>query len=207
MGGIYGNQHYYSYQRQQYEYGERNYYALELHEFRTTIEGTPEEWNSDGLHNSGVYVENTTKIQDNPEIEIYASQVFDSDFDFPTPVDIYGLPVLLMSDIGFTSENNSLMLYKSAIHADYSFEDNPWYQPDMYNKYVQRLSITLRVRQITEATFKYYRSLVLQDSGTGVFFEPVTIAGNIENGYGGFTVSNAVEFQLVDYEITKYSIK
>jgi hypothetical protein len=182
----------------------RNYYALEMCDRRTTIEGTPDDWRSDGLYNSGVYVENSAKVQDSPEIEIFASQVINSDFDLPEPVDLYGIPVLLMSDIGLTPDNASLTLYRDVERSESMDEDAPWYQPGMFEKFVQRLTVTLRVKQITEATFRYYRSLVLQESGTGIFFEPVTIAGNIENGYGGFSVSNSVDFQLLDYEVTMY---
>jgi hypothetical protein len=182
----------------------RNYYALEMREQRTTIEGTPDEWFHDGLFNRNIYVENSAKIRDNPEIEIFASQVINADFDLPEPIDLYGIPVLLMSDIGLTPGNASLMLYKSVELSDISQEDMPWYQPEMYEKFVQRLDVTFRVKQITEATFKYYRSLVLNESGTGYFFEPVTISGNIENGYGGFSVSNSIDIQLLNYEVVKY---
>jgi hypothetical protein len=174
---------------------------------RTTIEGKPPDYYWEGLHNAGVYAAYSTKIQDNPEIEIYANQVFGTEFELPEPIDLYGFPLLLMSDIGLPRDNASLTLYKFAERSDVYDENSPWYHPDMeveIMKFVQHLTVTMRVRHISEATFKYYRSLLLQSDGVDLFTEPVTIQSNIQNGYGSFGVFNATDIQLLDYVVTKY---
>ena len=177
----------------------RNYYALEMFKERTVISGDPGEWGTEDVLKSGIYSDDITKLQDNPEIERAGG-----DLDIINSLsDIGGLylfDILLMSDISLTPENNSLSLYKSR---EKQTEDY-WYPEDSYEKIEINNKITLRVRHITNETFKYYRSLRMQDSGVGFFTEPVNIVSNIENGYGCFTVFSATNIELVEYNTFMY---
>jgi hypothetical protein len=185
----------------------RNYYALEMYIERETIEGTPTEWEPDGRFNIGVFVDDLSKLQDNPEVEIFEGQDIEIDIGSGSePVDMYYFPILLMSDFYFTPDNASLTLFQAKTPA---WEIEPPDRPDDdgYEYVVQQNTLTLRVRSITTATFRYYRSLTLQSTGMGFFSEPVQIVSNIENGYGGFNVFNATDFELVQYKSYYYRQK
>jgi hypothetical protein len=179
----------------------RNYYALEMHEQRVTIEGAPEEWNKDIVYNTLIHADDITKLRDNPEIEISESQGLDLDRETYA---IYGFSILLMTDMGFTHDNAMLQLFKKLDPSLFIEPRDEWYPPEYYEKVVQQCTLTLRVRQITPATFNYYRSLALQGNGLGFFTEPVNIVGNIENGYGLFSVFNATDIELLDYKVISY---
>ena len=180
----------------------RNYYALEMHEDKTVIEGTPNEWNPEKRTNIGIYVTDLSKLQDNPEVEIYEAQDIDLEAS-SRDYDMYRFPILLMSDIGFTSGNASLTLYKTH-NFDLTDEDlerfQQLYPPDTQKLILFNHTVTLRVRHITEATFRYYRSMAMQSQGVDFFTEPVNIISNIENGYGGFMVFSAIDFKLGEYK-------
>jgi len=163
----------------------RNYYALEM--FKDEMVMDNDDWITN-RENCEILVGDLSKLQDNPEVVAFEGQEIDIDVSSKN-YDLYQFPILLMSDMGFTNDNSSLTLYKTLIH----FRDDG-YNPPPYIK-----SITLRVRHITEATFKYYRSLLMQSLGMDFFTEPVNIIGNIENGYGGFMVYSAVDIQLLDF--------
>jgi len=182
---------------------ERNYYSLDMYTEKTALEGVPQEWwNQEGKFNLGIFVTDLTKLQDNPEVEIFESQGIDLDVS-SMDNDVYLFPILLMSDVGFTNDNASLTLYKR--RPDRLIDDNweesitEWYPLELWNLIILQHTVSLRVRHITEATFKYYRSLVMQSIGMDFFSEPVNIKGNIENGYGGFTVFSAVDIPLIEY--------
>jgi hypothetical protein len=60
--------------------------------------------------------------------------------------------------------------------------------------------LDILVSHLSTATFEHYRSLVLQSNGVGFFSEPVSIAGNIENGYGCFTAINTERTTVAKHE-------
>jgi len=177
----------------------RNYYALEMHEEKTLIEGTQNPWNpnTDGKRNLGIFVSELSKLQDNPEVEINETQEINLD-PASKNYELYMFQIMLMSDIAFTNDNASLALFKEWVYI--RNRNSLLYPPTVVYKH----TVNLRVRHITEATFRYYRSLALQSGGIGFFTEPVNIIGNIENGYGGFMVYSAVDIQLLEYETYEY---
>lgn len=177
----------------------RNYYVLEMLDEMTLIEGTLPPWLSEGIHNTGVYVSDLTKLQDNPEVEIFENQEIDLD-PGSRDYDTYWFTILLMSDVGFTEDNASQTLY-TPIVPKYLLNLRSNYDPERDELVLLHHKSTLRVRHITEATFRYYRSLAMQGGGLDFFTEPVNIMGNIENGYGGFTVFSATDIQLLEYKI------
>jgi len=185
----------------------RNFYALEMHEERTLIEGTPRPWQQTGRFSRGVYVSSLSKLQDNPEIEIFDTQDIGMDMSSGN-YEGYHFPILLMSDMGFASDDASLVVLlhshiipppmsQSDESVETSGENNPF---ENFERAVIHCSWTLRVRHITEATFRYYRSLALQSAGMDFFTEPANIIGNIENGYGGFIVFSAADIGAWEYE-------
>ena len=181
---------------------ERNYYAVEI--LYTT--GTLEENPNSSLYSPGVFVSDLSQLQDNPEVEIDNSQRVNID---PTnSPDMYHFETLLMSDIGFTDNNASLNLYQEKL--------KPYHLPPLSPEEIEQYQLEevttqhhtaykVRVRQITPATFKYYRSLVMQSTGIAFFTEPVNIVGNIENGYGVFSEFNAATINVLDYHYATYS--
>ena len=176
----------------------RNYYALDMRIKKTMLEGLSFSGNS-FVENCGVIVTELSKLQDNPEVEIYEAQ--EIDFEGPSrSYDAYRFALLIMSDMSFTNNHTSLTLYKDST----IFNTREEYQPAGYLHAIIHNVLILRVRQITEATYRYYRSLTQQSQGVDFYTEPYIITGNIENGYGGFTVSNAVNFQLLEYQTQYY---
>jgi hypothetical protein len=166
----------------------RNYYALEIFD-RVTDTWTSQCYN---VININIYSADLTKLQDNPEVEAYEGMSIDTS----DPIELYGFPILLMSDVSFAKDNASLALYTQWYPNN---DDMPIHIPQMERFHHE---IILRVRHITEATFQYYRSLVIQSNGMGFFTEPVNIVGNIENGYGSFTVFSATDIKLLGFKIS-----
>ena len=209
-GSIYGSYWPISLQWGRRESG-RNYYALEMIRDTELIEGNYDEayrfpWYL-GKYNNGIMVDDLSKLQDNPEVEINDHQDFG--FEEMRSYDLYRFPMLLMSDMAFTDADAALTAYVDYEHPSLinnrpdGWDDITPPPPDadgQQDKLVTHTVITLRVRCITAATFRYYRSLLLQNYGIGFFTEPVNIVGNIENGYGGFMVHSVREFTLLDYE-------
>lgn len=181
----------------------RNYYALEMFEEITLIEGTANQWTNLGKNIVGICVSDLSKLQDNPEIEFFDTIEIGMD-PSSTSYSTYKFPILLMSDISFTLDNASLTLYKLTVNTN---DLGEYYPPEYYEKTVYHHSLSLRVRHITEATFRYYRSLALQSVGIDFFTEPVKIVGNIENGYGSFVVYSAADIHLLEYESYEYRMK
>jgi hypothetical protein len=169
---------------------ERNYYAIEmLQEMR-------------GYTLSGVYVDDIAKIQGNPEIEIDSN--FEIDFvDGAEIVDLYNFDILIMSDIGFTEKETSLTMFKyeetytTKLTAEEIEEREKLCRCEI-EEIQHDIIVTVRVRQLTQETFFYYRSLAMQDVSIGFFGEPVNIVSNIKNGYGSFIVHNAKEFEVLN---------
>ena len=179
----------------------RNYYALDMYINRTFVEGdlSKSPYGYVGLQECGILVGELSKLHDNPEVEMYESQQID--FEGPSKgKDAYAFPILMMSDISFTNDYSTLTLYKDTTKSYYWVPD----ASDIVRMNIYNEVLTLRVRYITEVTFNYYRSLVQQSTGVDFFTEPYIITGNIENGYGGFTVCSAVNFQLLDYQVPYY---
>jgi hypothetical protein len=88
---------------------------------------------------------------------------------------------------------------------DNQLDDDSQYKDDpAYEKITTQQSLILRVRNITPATYQYYRTLSLQYTENMFNEQPVTIAGNIENGYGSFVVYNAAYITLLEWETSEY---
>jgi hypothetical protein len=178
----------------------RNYYVLEMYVDVTAIEDN-EFYGLTQRDNCNVIVEDRAKLLDNPEVSILENQGIDLELTTQSH-NMFQFPILLMSDAGFTDNNASLTLYKMlemVIEQQPYFP--PYFPPNNEQRTLSHCVLNLRVRQITEATYKYYHSLTLQLSiGIDYFVEPVNIVGNIENGYGGFTVFSSADFQLVTYD-------
>jgi hypothetical protein len=173
----------------------RKYFALDVRE-------KVDEYDEDGVwqynvrnHNYyGIGVAELSKLQDNPNVE--ALDLLTNNTN--NVADLSAFPFLLQSNLTFTKGNNKLIYYMMNVLGNYCsvgcLEAN---NPD-YKKYTYyHTAFLFRVRSITTETFRYYRSLVLQSKRDGFFSEPVTIVGNIKNGYGCFSVFNTVYIPML----------
>ena len=163
-----------------------NYYALEMFENGET---------------GSVCINDLKKFPDNPDIEYYneVSGIFD---DTDINSDMYAFLLFLLNDNNFPRDHASLNLYSEfrpawAIPSGMTTSLSPYGNIGLIS---QQYVLSLRVRHITAETFRYYRSLALQNVGMGFFTEPVNIAGNIEGGFGVFSVYNSKDIILLDYE-------
>ena len=104
-------------------------------------------------------------------------------------------------------ENADLYLFSILMATDFKGALRNFYtaaveipnNPEIKNTATQH-SVVLRVRNITPATHRYYHSLSLQ-SAENIFNEqPATVVGNIEGGYGIFSVYNTTSIPLLEWE-------
>jgi hypothetical protein len=176
---------------------ERKYFALEIYVNQDEYHDGVHQESSGGRR--GIGVSELSKLQDNPDMEVHGLMI-GSD-----PTDLYLFTMLLQSNLSFSKGNNVLNYYAEHAWMHNDCPDDPYYTDNPnFVKIISRYTYTLRVKRITTETFRYYRSLTLQNSGMGFFSEPVTIVGNIKNGYGGFSVFNSVSFKLMEGESCYY---
>jgi hypothetical protein len=182
-----------------------NYYTLEMLEKIVKNEGThnvPDEQLKEGVYYRGVFVDDLSKLQDNPELEI---QNLQNRYNEERYADIYDFQILMMSDRKFTNDNVSLNLFYPSFDLKDSGQDN---SSNMSENSVYQHTLTLRMRHITEATFKYYRSIAIQQTlGNSLYSEPATIVNNIKNGLGCFSVFNTVNVNLLEWKTYEYRKK
>lgn len=186
---------------------ERNYYTVEM--MNSSIE-------QDVDHNllrrgvpNCVYVSDLFKLQDNPEKEFF----FDSNIngDNSNSYDLFCFSTMMMSSLSFSRDNTSMTLYTGYYPVREELEDVNNSNTDSYDQYEATLyhnKLILRVRQTTDATFKYYRSMIMYRPtlgggffGMGDIEPPENIVGNIKGGYGCFMVYNSIDIVLLDYKI------
>ena len=123
--------------------------------------------------------------------------------------DLYLFSMLLLGDITFSLENVARTFYASVAQiknnqsVDDSFLDD---HPD-YEKITTHHTLFLRIKHITPATYRYYRSLRQQESQILIIGEPVNIVSNIENGFGSFAVYNTTSIPLLEWETFEYRQK
>jgi len=173
---------------------ERKYYVLDIfseaYEYR---DGTDKMV---FIGRRGIGVTELSKLQDNPDVEA-GELMLDID-----PVDLYYFSMLTQSNVTFSRGDNVLNYFVGRMRHYYHLcSDN--LPSELLPNYVQTTThdkYSLRVRSITTETFRYYRSLALQYAGMGFFGEPVTVVGNMDKGYGCFSVINSVKIPLAEKE-------
>ena len=170
---------------------ERKYYAMDI-AIKTdeyldgVIENTLES-------HVGIGVSELSKLQDNPDVET-EGVLIDTN-----PPDLYLFTMLLQSNVTF-SRGENVLNYFAGRPQNFNISCSDY---DLSSNYVQitfREYYSLRVKRITIETFKYYRSLSLQSAGMGFLGEPVTVTGNMNKGYGCFSVINSVKIPLAELE-------
>jgi len=120
--------------------------------------------------------------------------------------DLYLFSLLTAKDIFFS---DALRIFYTAVDEsihktgyNIHYEDDP----DIEKITVHNL-LFFRVRNITPATYKYNNSMSLQYEGGSVLMEPEIVVGNIEGGYGGFSVHNTTTLQILEWETYEYRKK
>jgi hypothetical protein len=171
----------------------RKYYVLEIHNHTDAY--YDDVFKETTVERSAVGVSELSKLQDNPDVEAF-ELLMDTE-----PAGLYRFAMLFQSNLTFSNGSNALNFYADNNGRGNHCEDDQHYAGiPHFAKFSFKRALTLRVICITPETFRYYRSLTLQSMGMDFFSEPVTITGNIENGYGGFSVYNSVSIPLMEYE-------
>jgi len=163
----------------------RNYFALQIHH------------NNNYYRNSLVGVSDISILQDNPDLEAQQGGLAGTDYE-----ELYLFQTLIMSDLTFMGKGASFSIYSMVESTSSPNIDNPFLidNPN-YEKVKYRHETFLRIQHFSESTFKYYRDQTLQRYNRGDFLtEPITITGNIENGYGLFAVINSVSVPILEYD-------
>ena len=68
----------------------------------------------------------------------------------------------------------------------------------------------LNIRNISQVTYSYYKSLSMQFMNLGrqkLAEQPAKVVGNIEGGYGIFSVYNTTSISLLEWETYEYREK
>jgi len=173
------------------ERGTYNYYALEMNGERTY----PEYPERNSWFTRGFSITDMSLLEDTPKNRWM--QVQYENYGFVSP------EFLLVSDNTLTKKNASFSLYTLAPYRSFiltpeqeeELKDDP-----QYVKTTHRFQYIFTVKHITSETFKYCHRISMQRDGVDFFTEPVIISGNIENGYGIFSVFNSVSIDLLEYE-------
>lgn len=121
-------------------------------------------------------------IQDNPDLEAEAIPI-------ETLFDVYIFSRMLMSDMSFANATGTVDLLM--------LKDFAWMPPDLSppcDGDAEKVFtfIEICISHLSTMTYDHHRSLVLQREEVSFFTEPVSIASNIENGYGCFAAFNTV---------------
>jgi hypothetical protein len=121
-------------------------------------------------------------IQDNPDLEAEGVPI-ESFFD------VYLFDRMLMSDMSFANATGAadLLVQKSSF---LGFWDHPFQCDSAFKKLFTCVEICMS--HLSPITYDHHRSLTLQREGVSFFTEPVSIASNVENGYGCFAAFNTV---------------
>jgi len=119
---------------------------------------------------------------------------------------------MLMTNFTFSEKNASRNYYAAVIDIPNNPDDDLFLveNPDM-EKITSQHSLNLRIRNISSATYKYFQGMSFQftESSGGFLSEeqPATVVGNIEGGYGIFSVYNTTSIPLLEWETYEYRKK
>ena len=145
------------------------------------------------------------------DVSIFLEYGMDSElFKDIKNVDLYLFSMLMTNDFSFSGKDATRHFYTAVpeIQNNQEFDDSYLVDHPDIEKITIQHSLTLRVRNITPATYQFYRSLSLQVSDTGVFSEqPTSVVSNIEGGYGSFAVYNTTSIPLLEWETYEYREK
>jgi len=139
-------------------------------------------WWGIGSSDMSILLENgmNTELLRNENVDLYLySMLMTAEFDY-VPRNFYAAV-----DESTKKQNNK----NSAFQEDPDFE-----------KTTTKHSLILRVRNITPASYRYHHSLSLQYIGDIFNEQPATVKGNIEGGFGIFSVYNTTNIPLLEWE-------
>ena len=118
--------------------------------------------------------------------------------------DLYLFPILVTKN--FDASRNLYAAVPESIYQTYAsdslFENNP-----IFEKMITCHSLTLRVMNITPEIFSYYQSVSMQYTDDLYTAQPTVVVGNIEGGFGSFSVCNTANILLLDWETHEWCFK
>ena len=120
-------------------------------------------------------------------------------------VDLYLFPMLITKE--FKGASRKFYAAVAEITNNTEYDDAYLDEHPDIDKITTQNSLTLRVRNITSATYLYYCRLSSQFSDGILADQPTTVVGNIENGYGSFAVYNTANIPLLEWETYEYKEK
>lgn len=180
-----------------------NYYQLRIKTYVqpscNQIDYVPKMELNDGLYPIGVV--DFSMVEDQPE---YWAGIYDYGND---TYDLYLMDHLILTDRNFAKGSVNLSLYLPAmLYRHYGWKTPSLnYDPDKHGPEVHiSYRHDLLVRHISEEAYMHFRNMTLQTQGIDFFTEPVNIPGNIQNGYGCFSVSNTKRFNLLNLDRYHY---
>jgi hypothetical protein len=120
--------------------------------------------------------------------------------------DLYLFPVLVTKNITKGVARNFFAVAPD-IPPNPDFGDDYLDKHPEIEKVITTHNMVLRVRHITPASYRYVNTLSMQSSANMFNEQPVTVASNIENGYGCFSVYSAAYTTLLWWETFEYRRK
>ena len=130
-------------------------------------------------------------LSSNPEMEaketVWAEEIYE----------LYAFTPFLFDNLSFANTTKDIKFY-----LPYPPRDE-YYRPA--NAELVQVKQYITLKRLSEETYKYYRGICLQYQGLDFFHsEPVTLPSNIQNGYGCFSLSNSVNFTILEYSTYYY---
>jgi len=139
---------------------------------------------------------NNAIVQSCPDVDNTLA-VFDTEGHEP---DAYIFSSMLISDLAFanTMLDLELLVDNSAFLPERDYIYNGQWHGDVYypGNGSGCKAMYLQVSHISPTAFDSYRSLLLHSEGVGFFTEPVSIASNVQGGYGCFTAVNTLSTKI-----------
>ena len=113
-------------------------------------------------------------------------------------VDLYLFPMLMTRN--FRTAPRNFFAAVAEIPNNSSDDDSQFENDPNFEKITTNHLLFLRVRNITPATYRYYRTISLQFADVMLDEQPTIVVGNIEGGFGSFAVYNTTSVPLLEWE-------
>ena len=110
----------------------------------------------------------------------------------------YLFSMLLTNDIDFSYEDLTSRTYYTGVVEIPNYPNDEESSFDV-EKITTHHSLSLRVTHIPSEVYRYYNSLE-PNKAIGLLSEAINVFGNIENGYGVFSVLNSTRVNLLEWE-------
>lgn len=131
-------------------------------------------------------------VQDNPDV------VADQTLNDPE-ISLFSFGQMILSDLTFQGQEKTLQLLLASCQLNINDNNCDWIGQRPH--YETHYGLYIIIRRLSEESYHYYRTFALQKIGLDFFSEPVSLASNIEGGYGCFAICTTTRVLLKEYKV------